>query len=412
MSRRAARCAFRSASWSSGARPRANGSTITWRPVAVLAGQPDTPPWTALADDGERATFYAGPARSSSIARETANYRDNLAGGSPALWVVLRETGASRPTRSYLVTADPAEGEGMTAAGNDIVEPVPMPEPVRDAIAAFVAEHHVEEVFVKRKRDRAEPGGARTPRPGDTKGQAMTSRTILRTVSWNAGRAGRSKLSVSPPRPPSQARRMRRCPIKPPSPTALPGLTPRPRLRRNPTSISPACRRSIRSRRSPTSGDFFLPACRRSWRMRPFAARGRPIRRCVTSSASPRTPGTSPIRRRCPVSAHCPRAPTSRGWWRRFSVRARRRTIPRLNLCRHPRPKLPIAPQALAQNRFRSPRQHRPARTLITPKATSERIKVLLCIAIILLRRTTVMPGRRQKSPRNPASMAEHCLSR
>ena len=31
-----------------------------WRPIAVLAGQPDTPPWTALADDGERATFYAG----------------------------------------------------------------------------------------------------------------------------------------------------------------------------------------------------------------------------------------------------------------------------------------------------------------------------------------------------------------
>ena len=33
-----------------------------WRPTAVLAGQPDTPPWTVLADDGERATFYAGPA--------------------------------------------------------------------------------------------------------------------------------------------------------------------------------------------------------------------------------------------------------------------------------------------------------------------------------------------------------------
>ena len=115
--------------------------------------------------------------------------------------------------------------------------------------------------------------------------------------------------------------------------------------------------------------DFLRPACRRSSRVRPFAARGRPIRRFATSSASPRTTGTSPIRRRCPGSARCPRAPTSRGWWRRFSVRARSRTIPRLNLCRHPRPKLPIAPQALAQNRFRSPPQHRPARTLITPES-------------------------------------------
>jgi hypothetical protein len=129
----------------------------TWRPTTVLAGQPDTPPWTTLADDGERATFYAGPATVELYRSETASYRDNLASGSPSLWVVLSETGAERPYALYLVTADPAEGEGMTAAGNNIVEPVPMPEAMRDTIAAFVAEHHVEEVFVKRERDRANP---------------------------------------------------------------------------------------------------------------------------------------------------------------------------------------------------------------------------------------------------------------
>jgi hypothetical protein len=32
-----------------------------------------------------------------------------------------------------------------------------MPDAVRDMVAAFVTEHHVEEVFVKRKRDRADP---------------------------------------------------------------------------------------------------------------------------------------------------------------------------------------------------------------------------------------------------------------
>ena len=103
--------------------------------------------------------------RSNCIARETANYRDNLASGSPALWVVLRETGAEPPYALYLVTADPAEGEGMTEAGSNIVEPVPMPDIVRDTVAAFVAEHHVEEAFVKRKRDRANPDslGRRPP---------------------------------------------------------------------------------------------------------------------------------------------------------------------------------------------------------------------------------------------------------
>ena len=29
-----------------------------WRPITILAGAPDTPPWTKLTDDGERATFY------------------------------------------------------------------------------------------------------------------------------------------------------------------------------------------------------------------------------------------------------------------------------------------------------------------------------------------------------------------
>jgi hypothetical protein len=32
-----------------------------------------------------------------------------------------------------------------------------MPEPLRHTIAAFVAEHHVERVFEKRTRDRADP---------------------------------------------------------------------------------------------------------------------------------------------------------------------------------------------------------------------------------------------------------------
>src|SRR5437879_2264712 len=128
-----------------------------WRPTTVLAGQPDTAAWTQLADDGERATYCVGSATVELHRTETANYRDNLASGSPAVWVVLRVTGVEPPYALYLVTADPAEGEAMTEAGGNIVEPVPMPDIVRDAIAAFVAEHYVEKVFVKRKRDPANP---------------------------------------------------------------------------------------------------------------------------------------------------------------------------------------------------------------------------------------------------------------
>ena len=95
--------------------------------------------------------------RSSSTAGETSNYRDNLSTGAPKLWVVLRPTGVEPPFEIVRVTADPSEGEAFTEAGNDIVEPVAMPEAIWHAIDAFVAEHHVERPFYKRKRNRADP---------------------------------------------------------------------------------------------------------------------------------------------------------------------------------------------------------------------------------------------------------------
>ena len=128
-----------------------------WRPAGVLAGAPETPPWTKLNDDGERASFYAGSTEIELYRTETANYRDNLRLETPLLWVILRPVEADPPYELAAVTADPAEGEAMTEAGANLVDTVAMPKPVQDAIAAFVAEHHVEQVFVKRKRDRANP---------------------------------------------------------------------------------------------------------------------------------------------------------------------------------------------------------------------------------------------------------------
>ncbi|MBI3703964.1 MAG: DUF3305 domain-containing protein [Rhizobiales bacterium] len=128
-----------------------------WRPASVLVGVPETPPWTKLNDDGERASFYVGSAAIELYRTETANYRDNLRLETPLLWIVLRPVEADPPYELAAVTADPAEGEAMTEAGANLVDTVAMPKPVQDAIAAFVAEHHVEEVFVKRKRDRANP---------------------------------------------------------------------------------------------------------------------------------------------------------------------------------------------------------------------------------------------------------------
>ena len=77
----------------------------------------------------------------------------------------MRPTDADPPYTVAAVTADPAEGEGLTETATDLVEQVPMPEAIRQLVAAFVAEHHVERPFFKRKRDRADPEalGRRAP---------------------------------------------------------------------------------------------------------------------------------------------------------------------------------------------------------------------------------------------------------
>jgi hypothetical protein len=130
---------------------------FTWRPVAVLIGAPDAVPWTVLSQDGDGTTFFAGRAEIALFRTETGNYRDNLATGAPMLWVALRPSGIEPPYQLFGVTADPAEGEAWTEAGNDLVDVVPMPERVRETIEAFIAEHHVERPFHKRERDRADP---------------------------------------------------------------------------------------------------------------------------------------------------------------------------------------------------------------------------------------------------------------
>jgi hypothetical protein len=127
-----------------------------WRPVSVLAGTPSAVPWTRISEEGDATTFYAGEAPIELHRTETANYRQNLSSGMPVLWVVLRPKLANSAGPAFellMVTADPAEGEALTDAGNDLVATVPMPAAIIATIAGFNAEHHVERTFNKRKRD-------------------------------------------------------------------------------------------------------------------------------------------------------------------------------------------------------------------------------------------------------------------
>ena len=128
-----------------------------WAPVAVLPGAPAAAPWSVLEEGAGRTRFFAGTFQLEFFSSDTSGYRDNLQSGTPRLWVSLREASEPPGVRVQAVTADPAEGEAWTEPGTDIVEQVPMPAEIQAHLQTFVAAHHVERVFFKRKRDRADP---------------------------------------------------------------------------------------------------------------------------------------------------------------------------------------------------------------------------------------------------------------
>jgi hypothetical protein len=123
-----------------------------WLPVAVLPGAPGIAPGTPLGatDTGER--FFAGAFAMELHRTDTPTYRDNLATLAPRIWVATRQPVEGAMPVVAGVTPDPAEGESYTEAGDDIVENVPMPPEIAALLADFVATHHVERPFIKRKR--------------------------------------------------------------------------------------------------------------------------------------------------------------------------------------------------------------------------------------------------------------------
>ena len=131
---------------------------FVWRAVGVLPGEPEMEAWTVLREQSDATLFYAGSASIDFYRSETERYRENLASGVASIWVVMSPSEGKWPYTVTTATVDPAEGESFTEAATNLVEPVPMPEAIRDAVDRFIAGHHVErEEFVKRKRSPADP---------------------------------------------------------------------------------------------------------------------------------------------------------------------------------------------------------------------------------------------------------------
>lgn len=128
----------------------------SWRVVAVLPGAGPAD-WRELRRDGETVEYHAATLNLDLWSSDTEAYLVALSAKIPSLIVVLRETQNSptgMPFEPMIVTASPYEGQDYLDSGDGLIESVPMPLGVIGWVRDFVQDHHVEEVFIKRKRDK------------------------------------------------------------------------------------------------------------------------------------------------------------------------------------------------------------------------------------------------------------------
>ena len=144
-------------------------ATHRWQPAMVLPGATEAAAWTILAQEESRTSFLAGVADLALYPRETETYKYNIESEKPAVYVILRRTEADPGVTLLKATVCPGEAHALNDSGDDIVEPVPMPQAVFDWVSDYVAANHAEQETFKRKRDRADPEalGRRRPQSHD-----------------------------------------------------------------------------------------------------------------------------------------------------------------------------------------------------------------------------------------------------
>ncbi|TMV08960.1 DUF3305 domain-containing protein [Ruegeria sediminis] len=126
-----------------------------WRAVAVLPGAGPAD-WVELRREGDAVEYHAATLPLTLWAAETEAYMANLADSQPSIYLVMRDEAESdRPMNAVLVTASPFEGQDYADSGEDIVEKIPMTEGLIAWVRDFTLEHHRDEAFVKRRRDKS-----------------------------------------------------------------------------------------------------------------------------------------------------------------------------------------------------------------------------------------------------------------
>jgi len=137
---------------------------FAWRPISVIPGAPALDPqgdWTRLREGEGWGHYHCGTLKLELFRAETESYRINLSQTPPRIFVVLRsndDPDIPHDLLAFLVTASPFEAQHYLDSGEEIVEAVAMPEELIAFVQHFVDAHHREEVFTKRRRNKAVKG--------------------------------------------------------------------------------------------------------------------------------------------------------------------------------------------------------------------------------------------------------------
>ena len=125
-----------------------------WKVVAVLPGAgPEN--WKVLRRDGEAIEYHAATVPLELFRTDTEAYLHGLSTKIPSIYVVMRDGVGVDPLDVVLATASPYEAQDYADTGEELVEKVPMPEGLVAWIRDYIDEHHEDEVFVKRRRDKS-----------------------------------------------------------------------------------------------------------------------------------------------------------------------------------------------------------------------------------------------------------------
>lgn len=125
-----------------------------WKAVAVLPGA-GFADWKELRRDEDAVEYHAATLPLELFRTDTESYLHGLSAKVPAIYVVMRPSDGDQPLDMVLVTASPYEAQDYADTGEELVEKVAMPDGLIAWIRDFVELHHEDEMFIKRRRDKA-----------------------------------------------------------------------------------------------------------------------------------------------------------------------------------------------------------------------------------------------------------------